>query len=332
MPNDLIRRIGIAAPAEKIYQRAALESRGEGSPNQIKNGMTMNRMLLPVGWAIAVSGLFVALQAQNTAKQPVAIRASVGEVTDNRTTGSFNSECKVELKFTGDAAADASSVRQVHVTRAVDELGRDLTLKEDANPFGMSGSGRRTGALKADLKLRNPSRNATVIKLVEGEVELFNPSPANGGILVIKDILRHPAEPVQNPTLKKYGIELMYLTKESYEAKKKQIEQQQKDAAGGAIGEAFGDLFKGMFGGMMSSDSKNNAKLYVKDPDKRVVEVEFQDAGGKALKRSSSWSSGEMRSQDFDAPPPADTQLRIYLATPEATQTFPFKVENIPLP
>ena len=34
----------------------------------------------------------------------------------------------------------------------------------------------------------------------------------------------------------------------------------------------------------------------------------------------------------LDAPPPADTQLLIHLATPESIQTFPFKVENIPLP
>jgi hypothetical protein len=279
------------------------------------------------------AALALTLHAQDAAKQPVAIRASVGDVTDNRTTGSFNSECKIELKFTGDAAADASSVRQVRVTKAIDELGRDLVPKETENSFGSSSSGRRGGsALQGELKLRNPSRNAAVIKLIEGEVELFNPTPANGGILVIKDILKHPAEPVQNPTLKKYGIELIYLTKESYEAKKKQVEEQQKNNAGGGIGDAFGDLFKGMFSGMMSSESKNNLKLYVKDANKRVIEAEFQDANGKPLKRRSSWTSNEMRSQDFDAPPPADTQLMIHLATPEAIQTVPFKLENIPLP
>jgi len=282
-------------------------------------------------WA-AITPVFSILHAQSPARQPVAIKASVGDVTDNRTTGSFNSECKLDLKFTGDAAADASSVRQVRVKQAVDELGRDLTRTADPDPFGFSSSGRSSGALKAELKLRNPSRNATVIKLVEGEVELFSPTPANGGVLVIKDILKHPAEPVQNPILKKYGIELMYLTKESYEAKKKQLEQQQKNNAGGAIGEAFGDLFKGMFGGMMSSDSKNSVKLYVKDMGKRVVDVEFQDANGKPLKRRSSWSSNEMRQMEFDTLPPADAQLMIYLATHEAIQTFPFRIKNIPLP
>ncbi|HZQ47812.1 MAG TPA: hypothetical protein VFC07_12410 [Verrucomicrobiae bacterium] len=291
--------------------------------------MTIKIIPIICVWAAAS----LTLQAQDAGKQPIAVRATVGEITDNRTTGSFNSECKIDLKFTGDAAMDASSVRRVRVTKAVDELGRDLVPKEKENSFGGSSSfGRRSGTLQGELKLRNPSRNAAVIKLIEGEVELFNPTPANGGILVIKDILKHPAEPVENPTLKKYGIELIYLTKASYEAKKKQVEEQQKSGAGGAIGDAFGDLFKGMFGGMMSSDSKNNLKLYVKDRDKRVIDVEYQDADGKPLKRGSSWTSNEMRSQDFDAPPPADTQLMIHLATPEAIQSIPFKLENVPLP
>ena len=270
--------------------------------------------------------------AQNNVKAPATIKTSVGEVTDNRTTGSFNSECKVELKFTGDAAADAAAVREVRIKKAVDELDRDLTLKDEPDFFGASSSGRKSTVLKKEVKLRNPSRNAAFIKVIEGEVELFNPTPANGGILIIKDILKHPAEPVENATLKKYNIQMMYVTKESYEAKKKQIEQQPKTDAGGAVGEAFGEMFKGMFGGMMGADSKNAVKLYVKDPDKRVISVEYQDANGKALKTRSSWSSNEMRNQDFDAAPPADTQLLVQLATPEATQTLPFKVENIPLP
>src|SRR5205085_7133098 len=151
-----------------------------------------------------------------------------------------------------------------------------------------SSSSQHNGALKTDLRLRNPSRNATVIKLLEGEVELFSPSSANGGVLVIKDILKKPGEPVQNPALKKYGIELIYLTKETYEARKKQLEEQQNKASG-AIDSAFGEMFKSMFGGMMGSDKQNSVKLYVKDPDKRVIDIEFQDATGKELKRGGSW-------------------------------------------
>jgi hypothetical protein len=278
-------------------------------------------------------GLAVLLHAQDAAKAP-ALHATVGDVTDNRTTGSFNSECKIELKFTGDAAADATDIHQVRVTKALDELGRDLVPKEKADHVGGFASAfhHRQNGLTAEVVLRNPSRNASVIKLVEGEVEFFNPTAQNGGILVVKDVLKHPAEPVENATLKKYGIEVIYLTKDSYAAKKKQIEEQEKSGSGGVIGQAFGDLFKGMFGGMMASDSKNAIKLYIKDADKRVVDFEFQDANGQPLKSQGSWSMNEMHNLDLNAPPPADAQLLIHLATPAATQIFPFKLENIPLP
>jgi hypothetical protein len=278
-----------------------------------------------------LTSLFICPLHAGDAPKPT-VNVSVGDVTDNRTTGSFFSECKLELKFTGDAANDAASVRKVRVKKAVDDLGRDLSRNDQQESFGSFGSSQRNGVLKTDLRLRNPSRNASVIKLVDGEVEFFSPTSANGGILTIKDILKHPAEPVQNEVLKKYGIEVMYLTKEAYEIKKKQFEEQQRSEAGGKIGEGFGELFKGMFGGMMFSDTKNSVKLYVKDPEKRVIDVEFQDAAGQALKSGSSWSMSELRQIEFKAPAPADTQLRIHLATPAALQTFAFKVENIALP
>jgi hypothetical protein len=269
-------------------------------------------------------------------KSPTSIQASVGDITDNRTTSGFTSDCKVELKFTGDAASDAGSVRQVRVTEAKDETGRDLILAKDDDTSSSSfGTGRSGTTLKADVKLRNPSRNATTIKIIRGDVELFTPTEANGGLLTIKDVLKNPAEPIKNPALEKYKVQLIYLTKESYEAKKKEIEAQKKastDAAGEKLGEAFGDLFKGMFGGMMNSSSKNSIQMYVKDPEKRVVSLKFVDAQGKPLKSRESWSSQEFKNTGFDAPPPPDTQVIVQLATPESVKSFPFKVENIPLP
>jgi hypothetical protein len=269
------------------------------------------------------------------APQPTPVRALVGDVTDNRTTGSFSSECKVEVKFTGDAAIDAGSVRQVRVLEAVDEVGRDLKPAKDENDsHSMSMSGRSGGTLKAEVKLRNPSRNATTIKLLKGEVELFSPTEANGAIIRIKDVLKHPAEPILHETLKKNNVVLMYLTKESYEAKKKEIEAQQSAGgnAGENVGAAFGELFKGMFGGMMSSGSKDAIQLYMKDPDKRIMELEFQDGNGKPLKTSGSWSSNEFKQTNLNAPPPADTQLMIKLAVPEAVKVLPFELKDIALP
>jgi hypothetical protein len=295
--------------------------------------MESNTHLLPACLA-AFLALSTGVNAQSGAKSPTALQASVGDVSDNRTTRTFGSECKVELKFTGDEAEDGGRVRQVHLTEAVDEVGRNLLMSEDDEGSShSSGSRRFSDALKAEVRLRNPSRNATTIKILKGEVELFNPTEANGGLLTIKDVLQHPAEPIQNPALAKYGVQLMYLTKEAYEAKKKEVEaEKEKGAATGQkLGEAFGELFKGMFGGMMSS-SKNSIQLYIEDPDERVVDLEFVDGEGKPLKTRQSWSSGNFKNIGFDAAPPPDTELKIQLATPESLKSYPFKVENIPLP
>src|SRR5215471_4044722 len=290
----------------------------------------MRTICSPYIWTVLAVAACATLVAAGGPTQ--TINVSVGDVSDNRSTGSFGSECKLELKFTGDAASDAAVVRQVRVKKAIDELGRDLSRSDSQESFHSFNSGQRNGVLKTELRLRNPSRNASTIKLLDGEVEFFSPTIANGGVLTIKDILKHPAEPVQNDALKKYGVEVLYLTKESYEAKKKQLQEQQKSETGGKLGEVFGDLFKGAFGGMISSDSKNSVKLYVKDPEKRVIDVEFQDAGGNALKTGNSWSMGELRHIEFKSSPPPDTQLLIHLATPDSLQTFAFKVDNVPLP
>lgn len=270
----------------------------------------------------------IAAKAQE--QSPLPIQVNVGDVTDNRTTGAFASECKIELKFTGDAAADAQSVRRVQLAEATDSTGRDLIpKKDDGMASHFMGFGQSSGALSTEVKLRNPSRNATAIKMLKGQVELFNPTEANGGLLAIKGILQHPAEPVQNPELAKYHIQLMYLTKAAYDAKKKEIESQPNGNQ--QLGEMFGQLFKGMFGGMVS-DSKNSIQLYIQDPDKRIIDLKFVDGQGNPLKSNQSWSTDNFRSTDFESPPPPDTQLKIQLATPESLKTYSFQVENIALP
>ncbi|MFZ1073385.1 MAG: hypothetical protein WAO21_08100 [Verrucomicrobiia bacterium] len=276
--------------------------------------------------------IFLTLPIAATAQQqsPPPIQVSVGDVTDNRTTGAFASECKVGLKFTGDAAADAQSVRRVQLTEATDSTGRDLIPRSENQDFPqLMGFGQSSGALSTEVKLRNPSRNATAIKVIKGQAELFNPTEANGGLLTIQNILQHPAEPVQNPVLAKYHIQLIYLTKAAYDAKKKEIESQQNGDQ--KLGDAFGQLFKGMFGGMVS-DSKNSIQLYISDPEKRIIDLKFVDGQGNPLKNNQSWSTDSFKSTSFESPPPPDTQLNIQLATPESLKTYSFEVENIALP
>jgi len=270
------------------------------------------------------------VSAQSSEKSPTPIQASVSGVTDHRSTDEASSKCTVNLTFTGDAAADAVKVLHVTLAEADDEVGRDLTDKEDDQFSEESFDSRHSsGALKAWVTLRNPSRNAATIKILQGTVELFSPTVTNGGLLTIKDVLRHPAEPLPSPELAKYGIQLMYLTKEAYAAKKKEIKAQQSAADAAAeqkLDEAFGKLFKGM------PSPKNSIQMYVSDPEKLVISLKFVNGFGRPLKSRESWSADGFMTTGLNVPPPADTQLIVQLATPEAVKSYPFQVENIPLP
>jgi hypothetical protein len=257
--------------------------------------------------------------------------ASAGDITDKRSSGSFSGDCTVEIKFTGDTAATASSVRAVRITKAIDETGRDLKSDEKEHFSGFADMNRGSTVLKKEVTLKNPSRNAHLIKVIEGEASFFSPTEANGGKTIIKDALAHPGEPFDNATLKQLKIQITYLTKESVEAAK-----QKKKAgatAGDKLGEGLADAFGSMFSGFGSSSHEKGAiDLQINDPDKRFVKVEFQDADGKTLDSQGHMSYGDFHHYGLKTALPTGLQMVLYLATPEASINVPFKLENVPLP
>ncbi len=127
--------------------------------------------------------------AQVPAKKPAAFYAVMGDVSDNRTTSRISSRCTIELKFLGDATTDAMDVVRVRVIRAEDDLKRDLVWTETENPRAHLDSDfkRDLGPLRAHVTLRSPSRSASSIKVLEGEAEIFAPTLANGGLIILKD-------------------------------------------------------------------------------------------------------------------------------------------------
>lgn len=264
--------------------------------------------------------------------QKPEVFASAGDITDKRSTGTFAGDCTVEIKFSGDTAATAASVREVKVTKAIDETGRDLQSdgKEHFSGFGdLNRSGQTV--LKKEVTLKNPSRNAHVIKLIEGEASFFSPTEANGGKTIIKDALGHPGEPFDNAVLKQLKIQITYLTKESVEAAKQK--KKANATAGDKIGEGLADAFGSMFSGFGSSSHEKGAvDLQIVDPDKRFVKVEFQTAEGKTLESQGQMSYGDFHHYGLKTAPTPGVQMVLYLATPEASVNVPFKLENIPLP
>lgn len=155
------------------------------------------------------------------APAPTELRANVASIEDNRSTAGYNSVCRLTLTFVGDEVADTRGVLDVHVTKALDELDRDLIAQGTAlthlRASGMMMAGRiRAGSSQAEgvITLRNPSRRAATIKVIEGAADLFRPTEANDGMVVIPDGLAHRDVAIESVTLQKYGIELTCLSEQ----------------------------------------------------------------------------------------------------------------------
>ena len=293
--------------------------------------------------------------------KPAAIRVIVADVHETRSTSTQGPGLRLVLTLTGDAVADAHSVRRVRVTTARDDLDRDLVAPQPEvtvatpgpMPVGASSAeeqrrleavaaevARRraareaagaalaapgavvlmppSGPTKTMLILRNASRQASVLKRVEGEVELFTPTEANGGIVRVADFTRQPGEVWANEALARAKVEAVYFTRAAFEDK----------------GKLLGADALETFRSALRINGPESTFAAFRDPERRIVDVELVDRGGTRLPAqlmrggSAEWD----RTWFFKTPPPPDAHLSIRVATPDAIKGYPFTLENVPLP
>jgi hypothetical protein len=309
------------------------------------------------------------------AAQPktATVGVTVSEVTDIRAASGQPSECRLVLNLSGDAIADAYAVRQVRVTKALDELGRDLAKVGDgairsADAFGYASVGaseqqrldavavevaRRRESREAALgsaagmaviapirptvptlrpiiSVRNPSRQSATIKSLEGEIELFTPTAENGGLLILPAVLAHPAEFVSLAALSDAGVRIMYLTPETYEAKRAALGTDPNDLAGPWRDE-FANYVK-VQTRPPSAGRRTIELFYVDDPKSEIVDLELQSADGTSLAPRVNSGMGQLRVFYLARVSPADARLVVRIASAGALAVHPFKLENIPLP
>jgi len=265
--------------------------------------------------------LAAAAQAQNpppSPAQPPEVQTQLGDITDSRTTGQFFAGLEVDIKLMGDAVADAQSL-QGNVKTAVDDTGRDLIDHEnEKNKFEKLNRNGGQGA-QIKLKLKNPSRKAATIKELTGEAELYVPKNDPAAIVTVPDFQKIGGKKIESPALAAAGIELTTYTKE----------QQAAEKAKGDDG-GFGGIF-GMGGG-----GANNINVRIKDPNLKLVDIEFQDPSGEKIK-SNGWSaSGGPKETSktfmFSNKLPDNAVLVVYLSTPKSMIVVPFTLTNVPLP
>jgi hypothetical protein len=241
------------------------------------------------------------------------VQTYVGDVDDRRTTGKFFAKLEVELKFLGDDIEGAKGLRCT-VTKAVDDTGRNLVSeKNKTNEFSDFDSDN-PNQTKVIVKLKNPSRKAATVKEISGEIEIFKPDNDPASIVTVTNIAGKPKILLSHPSLTAAQIQITVLSREQYD----------KAAEESGARPQFRYLDE-------TGGGKNNVILYVKDPQFKLVKIEFLDASGKVI-LSGGMRNRDLRTYDFSKPLPKGAKIRVYVATSKSLIKAPFMLRDLALP
>jgi hypothetical protein len=262
------------------------------------------------------------------AKTPLTVTA--GDVSDRRRNDGFFARLEIELNLAGEGLDGVKGARAL-TTKAVDDTGRDLISAEEKEPEYETPSG--SGAPRLKLKLKNPARRATAVKEIAGRAELFMPAKDANATARADRFLSQVDKPISAPALKAAKVDVMVVSRKTYDEEKKKGEESRKkesEAAGaaGKMAEAFAGLFSGMFGEI----GENDLLVKIDDPGKKVFGLEVVDAAGKEIEGRGRMKVGGFWILNYGAKLPADASLRIYLLTPKALVSVPFTLTNVALP
>ena len=252
------------------------------------------------------------------------VQTQLGDVQDSRTTGQFFGGLKVQIKLFGDIVGDVKSMR-ANVNTAVDDTGRDLVNHEKQDVefkcYNING-----GQNYWELNLKNPARKAGTIKEISGEFELFTPKNDPDCVVKVNDFKKAGGKPIESPVLATARIEVTTYTqaqRDAWKASKKE----------GNIGDALSEAFGSMFGG---KSGPNDITVQIKDPAKKIIQIEFQDADGKKI-RENGWSGRTieetlLRTYHFNSELPETSRLVMQVITPKSVIKAPFALKDIFLP
>ena len=261
--------------------------------------------------------------------EPANLAVTASEVTKIEVKNTNTYACRFVLTFSGGQIASSMGIRKLFFTRAESETGQSFKVNESYrwmmsffSAQGDFGAGR---CVQMWLPLEIQAAHPHAVRNLEGEAEVYCPSPTNGGMVVFDGFVKRPGEALHDDALTRCGVKLTFVGRDNFETCKKDWQ----------VNRATMISVKPR---VKAPENVNDSlQFLVEDPERRVIKYEFLDEKGQSL------PAGQMIGTDslttttshqfhiFDKPPSDGTQLRIYLATPESLQRVKFKVKDIPL-
>jgi hypothetical protein len=310
-----------------------------------------------------VVGLFISILALGCAQAQVQV--TLGNISDfgrnskSNGNGFFAKEfggLHVGLHLHGDAVATAKSV-DLKVTSAIDDTGADLAKSQFSDMNFFKGN---SPDLLTDINLKEPAAGAKTIKVLTGEVELYEPQNDPASTVTVPSFLKTIGAPISSPTLAAAGV---------------QVTVTGTTAAGSAMGLGMGGGLAIPGVAVSGSVSMTGSASYspattgtsgdevavtptkrkfrkrkrqnqngpqisismkVSDPNEKIAGVQMQDASGRKIDATSTMTftmfGNETKTYTFALPFPDDAQMVIYLSTPKSSVKVPFSFSNVALP
>jgi len=269
------------------------------------------------------------------------VRVLPTEIKDERAPASSFAGLEIELKVFGDVLSDAKAIR-LKVDTAMDETGKSIVKDDEAETDFSELSESDQNVAKVALKLKNPARQAATIREITGSFEFFVPAKDPASTVTVTDVSKMVGAPLNAPALKSAGVEITLWSKAQFDAKKKIEEEKLKKAQARAeqaktedeIARSLIEVFGSLFSSLANMDEEDVA-LQIKDPQSKIVAIEFQDSNGNAIS-SGRMSMGDANEQtrvyDFREKLPPDARMKIYVMTAKSLVKAPFRLDNVPLP
>lgn len=285
---------------------------------------------------LALSLLAAAGASAQSAKRADVV---VNQVNDRRTGGSF-SELSIVMELPKVTAKQVAASR-VLVTSATDDTGASLIDPQKEEPkLESSGSSRfddkdKPSPATVTLTLKNPSRKATKVKEIRGEIELFMPASDPNSVAEVPKFMSFNGRTLNHKALKTNGVEIALLSKAQIDAERKKIadakRKEYKDA-GYEDGEDLDNTIKSAMEYTLNPEA-SEIPVRIKDPKKSIQELEFVDGKGEVQHVSQ-----HNLHEDIDAlstwgeAPGNDWTLRVKMRTAKNVVRQSFVLTDVALP
>ena len=265
------------------------------------------------------------------------IEVAVKQVNDRRSSGSF-AKLALSLELPKVQSFDVAASR-VFISSAVDETGRNLVDAEageppfELNPRTMMGRDTAPSPSQVAIMLNNPDRKATKVREVTGEIELYMPGKDPNSIADIPKFTTMSGKALAHKALKANGVEISILSAAQIAAeKKKRAEAKKKEYAEmGYSGEDLENMLKDFLESLLGVE-ENQLLVRIKDPQKRIQDINYVDAAGDVKMVSINDEDGLTMLSTWAGTPQPDWKMRVSMKTPKNVVRYAFAVNDVPLP